>query len=146
MSRRSFLLGAVSLAAFGACSSNGGSSASTTSAVVRNTVPLDADPFTLGIASGDPRPTSVILWTRVAPDPLAPDGRGGMPADPVDVRWDIEGREDRSYKVVISMLVQNRPGALAQIARRFSEAGINMRSARLIRREGIKTVELGRLG
>lgn len=89
MSRRSFLLGAVSLAAFGACSSNGGSSASTTSAVVRNTVPLDADPFTLGIASGDPRPTSVILWTRVAPDPLAPDGRGGMPADPVDVRWDI---------------------------------------------------------
>ncbi len=36
----------------------------------------------------------------------------------------------------ILVKVADRPGALAQIARRFSEAGINMRSARLIRREG----------
>ena len=28
------------------------------------------NPFTLGIASGDPSPTSVVLWTRLAPDPL----------------------------------------------------------------------------
>ena len=36
-----------------------------------------ADPFTLGVASGQPRPDSVILWTRLAPQPMAP--RGGMP-------------------------------------------------------------------
>lgn len=27
-------------------------------------------PFKLGVASGDPRPRSVVLWTRLAPDPL----------------------------------------------------------------------------
>ena len=27
------------------------------------------DPFTLGVASGDPSPTGVVLWTRLAPEP-----------------------------------------------------------------------------
>ena len=31
----------------------------------------DAAPFTVGVGSGDPLPTSVVLWTRLAPDPLA---------------------------------------------------------------------------
>ncbi len=48
------------------------------------------DPFTLGVASGDPLPTSVVLWTRLAPDPLA---GGGMPARAVDVRWEVAGDE-----------------------------------------------------
>ena len=34
-------------------------------------------PFTLGVASGDPVPDGVVLWTRLAPDPLVPGG--GMP-------------------------------------------------------------------
>ena len=34
------------------------------------------DPFSLGVASGDPWADSVALWTRLAPEPL--DG-GGMP-------------------------------------------------------------------
>lgn len=45
------------------------------------------DPFTLGVASGDPLPDSVVLWTRLAPEPLAPDG--GLPAKPVQVRWEL---------------------------------------------------------
>jgi alkaline phosphatase D len=32
------------------------------------------DPFTLGIASGYPAPSSVVLWTRLAPEPMRPDG------------------------------------------------------------------------
>ena len=32
-------------------------------------------PFTLGVASGAPEPTSVVLWTRLAPEPLG--GRRG---------------------------------------------------------------------
>jgi len=37
------------------------------------------DPFTLGVASGDPAPDGFVLWTRLAPAPLAEDGLGGMP-------------------------------------------------------------------
>lgn len=105
LTRRTFLLGAASVAALSACGgsgggdgggsggsggSGGGTSAATATAV---TTPagagLDADPFTLGVASGDPLPDSVILWTRLAPDPLAADGGGGAPADAVDVAWDL---------------------------------------------------------
>jgi hypothetical protein len=48
-------------------------------------------PFTLGVASGDPGPTSVVLWTRLAPDPFA--AGGGMPARPVLVQWDVSENE-----------------------------------------------------
>ncbi|MGO1228065.1 MAG: PhoD-like phosphatase N-terminal domain-containing protein, partial [Brachybacterium sp.] len=47
------------------------------------------DPFTLGIASGDPTSSSVVLWTRLAIDPHVLDGRGGMPSIPVPVRWEL---------------------------------------------------------
>jgi len=47
---------------------------------------LRAYPFTLGIASGDPRPDSVVLWTRLAPDPL---NGGGMTASRVAVDWEV---------------------------------------------------------
>src|SRR5262245_32872916 len=30
------------------------------------------DPFTLGVASGDPTPEGIVLWTRLAPDPANP--------------------------------------------------------------------------
>ena len=43
-------------------------------------------PFSLGIASGDPLPDGIVLWTRLAPDPL--EG-GGMPMANVDVAWEI---------------------------------------------------------
>ena len=45
------------------------------------------DPFTLGVASGDPSPTGVVLWTRLAPDPFTIGG--GMPPKPFEVRWDM---------------------------------------------------------
>lgn len=35
--------------------------------------------FSLGVASGAPRPDGLVLWTRLAPEPLAEDGHGGMP-------------------------------------------------------------------
>jgi alkaline phosphatase D len=60
--------------------------------------PLDAAriaefPFTLGVASGDPLPASVVLWTRLAPAPYQPDG--GMPAERVDVDWEMA--EDEAF-------------------------------------------------
>lgn len=48
---------------------------------------FSADPYTLGVASGAPHPDSVVLWTRLAPQPLNADG--GMPAANVEVRWEI---------------------------------------------------------
>ena len=55
-------------------------------AVLANWKP-QRNPFTLGVASGNPRPNGVVLWTRLAPDPLAPGG--GMPAESVAVEWDL---------------------------------------------------------
>ena len=48
---------------------------------------FESDPFSLGVASGDPLPRSVILWTRLAPNPLTVGG--GMPEEPVEVHWII---------------------------------------------------------
>jgi len=52
---------------------------------------LAGDPFTLGVASGDPDASSVVLWTRLAPDPLQ---GGGMPTTDVDVLWEASGSDD----------------------------------------------------
>lgn len=43
-------------------------------------------PFTLGVASGNPKDSSVILWTRLAPKPL--EG-GGMPNGEAQVRYRV---------------------------------------------------------
>ncbi len=55
---------------------------------------FSAYPFKLGVASGDPLPSGVVLWTRLAPEPLAGDGRGGMPNQTVAVRWEVAADED----------------------------------------------------
>jgi alkaline phosphatase D len=52
-----------------------------------------SDPFTLGVASGDPTADGVVLWTRLAPDPL---NGGGMPNESVMVDWEVAGSEDFS--------------------------------------------------
>jgi alkaline phosphatase D len=49
-----------------------------------------ANPFSLGVASGDPTPDGVVLWTRLAPDPLH---GGGMAPHAVEVRWQIAADE-----------------------------------------------------
>jgi len=43
---------------------------------------VTSDPFTLGVASGDPLADSVILWTRLLPAELLSD-------DDVDVAWEV---------------------------------------------------------
>jgi len=98
--RRRFLAGAAATAAVltVGCSSDpndagpgttGARPTSTTTPEPVNVPELSADPFTLGVASGDPRTDSVILWTRLAPDAVADDGSGGMPAADADVIWEL---------------------------------------------------------
>jgi alkaline phosphatase D len=45
------------------------------------------NPFVLGVASGFPEPNAVVLWTRLALEPLAPGG--GMPMAAVEVEWEV---------------------------------------------------------
>jgi alkaline phosphatase D len=58
-----------------------------------NLPPIPEDPFTLGVASGDPLPDRVVLWTRLAPVPLAPDGAAGMPNLTYPVTWEVADDE-----------------------------------------------------
>ncbi|HXH57189.1 alkaline phosphatase D family protein, partial [Iamia sp.] len=44
------------------------------------------DPFTLGLATGDPTSSGFVAWTRLAPDPTA---GGGMAPDPVAVSYEV---------------------------------------------------------
>ncbi|WP_433162531.1 alkaline phosphatase D family protein [Kribbella sp. CA-247076] len=63
------------------------------------------DLFTLGVASGDPEPYSVVLWTRLAPEPVAPDGYGGMPAKRVLVKWEVA--EDPRFRRIVRRGVEH---------------------------------------
>ncbi|MER8038312.1 alkaline phosphatase D family protein [Streptomyces hydrogenans] len=58
---------------------------------------ITEDPFTLGVASGDPHPGSVLLWTRLAPRPFEPGG--GLPAERVSVHWEL-ARDERFARTV----------------------------------------------
>ena len=55
------------------------------------------DPFTLGVASGMPRPDSVVIWTRLAPRPLEPGG--GLPPRAFQVRWEV-AEDERFVRIV----------------------------------------------
>ncbi len=55
------------------------------------------DPFSLGVASGDPLADGVVLWTRLAPEPLSADG--GMPGRKVPVRYEVA--RDEGFRDVV---------------------------------------------
>ncbi|MEU6265532.1 alkaline phosphatase D family protein [Saccharopolyspora shandongensis] len=57
-------------------------------------------PFSLGVASGDPLPSGVVLWTRLAPNPLAEDGLGGMSDRIVPVQWQVA--TDEQFRHVVA--------------------------------------------
>ena len=57
---------------------------------------LADDPFTLGVASGDPTATGGVLWTRLAPQPFEPDG--GM-IDRTVVTWEVA--DDDSFRKIV---------------------------------------------
>ncbi|EHR61246.1 alkaline phosphatase D family protein [Saccharomonospora cyanea] len=58
----------------------------------------DATPFAHGVASGDPLPDGVLLWTRVTPTPQARPGTGVGPD--VAVRWEVS--LDETFTAVVA--------------------------------------------
>jgi alkaline phosphatase D len=92
LNRRIVVLGG--LAAAGAAVLPGGSAGGSTAASTRDAgIRAVRFPFTLGVASGDPTPDGMVLWTRLAPAPLTPDGLGGMPAADLPVEWQVANDE-----------------------------------------------------
>lgn len=79
VSRRHFLRGAVALATASLMTP-------TLNRRARAQVRFTGYPFTLGVASGCPQPDSVVLWTRLAPEPFT---GGGMEPGRVEVHWEI---------------------------------------------------------
>ncbi|MGW8952785.1 alkaline phosphatase D family protein [Streptomyces sp. NPDC055709] len=57
---------------------------------------ITEDPFTLGVASGDPLPGSVLLWTRLATRPYEPGS--GLPRARVQVAWEL-AHDDRFTRI-----------------------------------------------
>jgi alkaline phosphatase D len=86
LDRRAFLLGGIAVVAASALPR------------ARARVRWASDPFTLGVASGDPEPDGVVLWTRLAPEPLQD---GGGVHGPIDVTWEV-GDDPRMRKIVRS--------------------------------------------
>ena len=82
LDRRQFLAGAATVAGVAAIGLAGG-----TTPAAAGSGDVDASgPFALGLASGDPLPDSVILWTRLVRDPLDPDSLPRRPLLPRLVR------------------------------------------------------------
>ncbi len=91
INRRSFLAASSSLAAASIW-------ASRAEGVVRRQARFEGYPFSLGVASGDPSADGFVIWTRLAPKPLED---GGMPAEVVEIDWQVAEDEQMS-KIVRS--------------------------------------------
>jgi alkaline phosphatase D len=85
MSRRSFLRAGVTGAALAAASQ-----LPVGPSFARSRPRFPANPWALGVASGDPMSDSVVLWTRLAVDPL---GVEPLSADRIEVRWELSADE-----------------------------------------------------
>lgn len=60
-------------------------------------VHFTSDPFKLGVACGDPTADGLVLWTRLAPNPLEPDG--GLGEQVIEVKWTLAA--DPAFKTVV---------------------------------------------
>lgn len=74
-----------------------GTAASSVAALSKATEKPFSYPFILGVASGDVTNDSVVLWTRLAPDPLSDNG--GMNITTAHVQWKLATSSDMT-KVV----------------------------------------------
>ncbi|HEU4422719.1 MAG TPA: alkaline phosphatase D family protein [Pilimelia sp.] len=101
LSRRQALTGAVAVA--GAAALTGASARpAVAQPVAGEAAPA---PFALGVASGDPLPDGVVLWTRLVRDRYAAASLG---ARPIPVQWQVAA-DERFRRVVRSGVAAARP-------------------------------------
>src|SRR5919108_549863 len=73
---------------------------------------LPGDPFRLGVASGFPTDSSVVLWTRLAPQPAAPGG--AMP----EADWPLRHAAQASPDLMLHLgdyLYEGGPGGAGRV-------------------------------
>jgi len=92
LTRRALIGGAVALAG--------------APAILRAQQLFTAYPFRLGIAAGEPAANGFVIWTRLAPEPLAE--HGGMPMQLVSVDWQVAS-DDRFATIVAKGSALARP-------------------------------------
>jgi len=100
LTRRRFLAGAGSAMTTGALATG-----TLAPSIVEAAPRLPGNPFTLGVASGEPAPDGFVIWTRLAPD-LAQ--AGGMPPVAMAVDWEL-ALDARMRRVVRRGRVIARP-------------------------------------
>ncbi len=66
---------------------------------------VGANPFTLGIASGDPTDDGIVLWTRLAPVPSEPESLG---QSVIPVRWRV-AKDAGMHQVMASGIAAAHP-------------------------------------
>lgn len=64
---------------------------------VQSRVSFADDPFSLGVASGDVTSSGGVLWTRLAPRPMEPDG--GLSGPRPVVNWEVA--DDDSFRKIV---------------------------------------------
>ncbi len=79
-------------------------------------------PFRLGVASGSPRPTSIMLWTRLCPEPLNPQALAALP---LTVQWEVA--EDEAFKRIVA---KGSSVALPELAHSVHVEAVNLRPDR----------------
>ena len=94
--RRAVLAGAAATTVAGAAVA-GAAPARADGTLARTGQSLRADPFALGVASGDPLPDGAVLWTRLVRDPLDPTTMPGA-----DIPIVAEVARDARFRRVVS--------------------------------------------
>jgi alkaline phosphatase D len=89
MDRRTFVADLARYAALAACTPN--------TWRLRWHPTFAADPFQLGVASGDPTSSGAVIWTRLAPQPL--EMLGGMGDSRTVVHWEVA--DDEAFARVV---------------------------------------------
>jgi alkaline phosphatase D len=78
-------------------------SAGLTSGTSRLPLWRGSNPFSLGVAAGEPSPDGFVLWTRLAPDPLSRDPAmpGGIPAAMGDIEIGYEIAAEPQMRTIL---------------------------------------------
>ena len=76
------------------------------------------NPFSLGVASGAPRPDGFVLWTRLAPEPLStnPETPGGMTGADVTLRYEIATDPGMTKSCAAELRPPNKPLPIRSIS------------------------------
>jgi len=69
---------------------------------------FQSEPFKLGVASGCPQPESVVLWTRLAPNPI---DSTDLAKGAVEVKWEVAS--DEAFHKIVKSGIAVAPAAYA---------------------------------